>query len=119
MADVNSFGGEEKIYEISVNPNLLFKYGLTSLDVYNAVTKSNINVGGDVLEMNGQAYVVRGIGILNDISEVENIIITKINNVPILVKQVGAVKVAGKPRLGWVTRDKEDDVIGDNSDAEG
>jgi cobalt-zinc-cadmium resistance protein CzcA len=76
VADVNSFGGEEKVYEISVDPNLIAKYGLTSLDVYNAVTKSNINVGGDVIERNGQAYVVRGIGILNDISEIENIIIT-------------------------------------------
>jgi cobalt-zinc-cadmium resistance protein CzcA len=111
VADVNSFGGEEKIYEISVNPNLLIKYGLTSLDVYNAVSKSNINVGGDVLERNGQAYVVRGIGVLNDIGEIENIIITKINNVPILVKQVADVHEAGKPRLGWVTRDDEEDVI--------
>jgi cobalt-zinc-cadmium resistance protein CzcA len=111
VADVNSFGGEEKIYEISVNPDLLLKYSLTSLDVYNAVTKSNINVGGDVLESNGQAYVVRGIGILNDVSEVENIIITKINNVPILIKQVAHVNISGKPRLGWVSRDDEEDVI--------
>ena len=111
VADVNSFGGEEKAYEISVNPSLLLKYGLTSLDVYNAVSKSNINVGGDVLEHNGQAYVVRGIGVLNDISEVENIMITRINDVPILVKQVADVKESGKPRLGWVSRDKENDVI--------
>lgn len=111
VADVNSFGGEEKIYEISVDPNQLNQYGLSSLDVYNAVTKSNINVGGDVIERNGQAYVVRGIGILNNISEIENIIITKINNVPILVKQVARVKEAGKPRLGWVSRDDESDVI--------
>ena len=46
VADVNSFGGEEKVYEISVDPNLLTKYGLSSLDVYNAVAKSNVNVGG-------------------------------------------------------------------------
>lgn len=111
VAEVNSFGGEEKSYEISVDPNLLMKYGLTSLDVYNAVTKSNINVGGDVLESNGQAYVVRGIGILNNISEIENIIITKINNVPILVRQVATVREAGKPRLGWVSRDNENDVL--------
>src|SRR6476661_4071616 len=67
VADVNSFGGEEKVYEISVNPNYLAKYGLTALDVYNAVAKSNVNVGGDVIEQNGQAYVVRGIGLLNNI----------------------------------------------------
>src|SRR3954470_14330726 len=57
VADVNSFGGEEKSYEISVNPDALNKYSLSALDVYNAVSKSNINVGGDVIERNGQAYV--------------------------------------------------------------
>lgn len=111
VADVNSFGGEEKIYEISVNPAMLSKYNLTSLDVYDAVTKSNVNVGGDVIERNGQAYVVRGIGILNNVSEIENIIIRKVNEVPILVRQVATVREAGKPRLGWVSRDKEEDVI--------
>ncbi|RTL58429.1 MAG: efflux RND transporter permease subunit [Sphingobacteriales bacterium] len=111
VADVNSFGGEELSYEISVNPNYLAKYGLTSLDVYNAVAKSNVNVGGDVIERNGQAYVVRGIGLLNNVQEIENVIVTKINKVPILVKNVAEVKEAGKPRLGQVSKDKEEDVI--------
>ncbi len=111
VADVNSFGGEEKVYQINVNPTLLSKYGLSSLDVYDAVTRSNINVGGDVLEENGQAFVVRGIGVLNNVSEIENIIITKLNNVPILVSNVATVKVDGKPRLGWVSRDNQEDVV--------
>lgn len=111
VADVNSFGGEEKSYEISANPENLVKYGLTSLDVYNAVAKSNINVGGDVIEKNGQAYVVRGIGLLNNIEEIKDIIVTKVNGVPILVRNVGDVIETGKPRLGWVTRDKQEDVI--------
>lgn len=111
VADVNSFGGEEKSFEISVNPNNLTKYGLTSLDVYNAVGKSNVNVGGDVIERNGQAYVVRGIGLLNNISEIENIIVTKINGVPILVKNLAQVKEAGKPRLGQVSKDTTSDVL--------
>lgn len=111
VADVNSFGGAEKSYEISVNPNYLTKYGLTALDVYNAVSKSNVNVGGDVIERNGQAYVVRGIGLLNDIGEIENIIITKINGVPILVRNVATVAEAGKPRLGQVSKDTAEDVI--------
>lgn len=111
VADVNSFGGEEKSFEISVNPNNLTKYGLTSLDVYNAVGKSNLNVGGDVIERNGQAYVVRGIGLLNNISEIENIIVTKINGVPILVKNLAQVKEAGKPRLGQVSKDTTSDVL--------
>ncbi|WP_299290189.1 efflux RND transporter permease subunit, partial [uncultured Mucilaginibacter sp.] len=81
VADVNSFGGEEKDFEISVNPSLLQKYGLTSLDVYTAINRSNINVGGDVIEKNNQAYVVRGIGVINNISEIQNIIIKNVNNV--------------------------------------
>ena len=111
VADVNSFGGEEKIFEVSVNPEMLIKYNLTSLDVYNAVAKSNVNVGGDVIERNGQSYVVRGIGVLNDSTDIENTIITKINGVPLLVKNVANVVEAGKPRLGQVSRDTQPDVM--------
>ncbi|MFL5740838.1 MAG: efflux RND transporter permease subunit [Flavisolibacter sp.] len=111
VADVNSFGGEEKDYEISVNPDALTKYGLSALDVYNAVSKSNVNVGGDVIESNGQSYVVRGIGVLNDTSEIENVIITKSNGLPILVKNVAMVHESGLPRQGIVSRDKQLDVI--------
>jgi len=111
VADVNSFGGEEKSFEISVNPNYLTKYGLTSLDVFNAVGKSNVNVGGDIIERNGQAYIVRGIGLLNDVGEIENIIVTKMNGVPILVKNLAEVKEAGKPRLGQVSKDTMGDVL--------
>ncbi len=111
VADVNSFGGEEKTFEISVNPNLLNQYNLSSLDVYSAVNKSNLNVGGDVIERNGQAFVVRGIGLLNDTTDIENIIITNLNGAPILVKNVATVKESAKPRLGQVSRDFDKDVI--------
>lgn len=111
VADVNSFGGAEKSFEIGVNPTLLAKYNLTSLDIYNAVSKSNVNVGGDVIEKNGQAYVVRGIGLLNNIGEIENIIVTKINGVPILVKNLAQVQETGKPRLGHVSKDTDSDVL--------
>ncbi|MEO5594906.1 MAG: CusA/CzcA family heavy metal efflux RND transporter [Chitinophagaceae bacterium] len=111
IADVNSFGGEEKVFEVSVNPELLIKYNLTSLDVFNAIAKSNVNVGGDVIERNGQSYVVRGIGVLNDIDDINNIIINKINGVPLLVKNVGNVIESGKPRLGQVARDQQEDVM--------
>ncbi|HLO82187.1 MAG TPA: CusA/CzcA family heavy metal efflux RND transporter [Chitinophagaceae bacterium] len=112
VADVNSFGGEEKIFEVSVNPELLTKYDLTSLDVYNAIQKSNINVGGDVIERNGQSYVVRGIGILKNIDDIRNIFIDKRNGVPLLVGNIADVVESGKPRLGKVSRDKDQpDVI--------
>ena len=111
VADVNSFGGEEKVFEVSVNPNLLIKYGLSSLDVYNAVAKSNVNVGGDVIQRNGQAYVVRGIGLLNNIEEINNIIITKVEGVPLLVKNVATVVEAHAPLLGAVAKDNKPNQI--------
>jgi len=111
VADVNTFSGGEKIYELRVNPNNISNYGLTSLDVYNAVARSNINVGGDVIERNGQAFIVRGIGLLNNIDEINNIIVTKINGVPILVKNIATVEETEKPRLGQVHLDNEDDVV--------
>ncbi|MEO7211315.1 CusA/CzcA family heavy metal efflux RND transporter [Mucilaginibacter sp.] len=111
VADVNSFGGEEKTYEVSVNPSLLAKYGLTSLDVFTAINRSNINVGGDVIEKNDQAFVVRGIGLINNISEIQNIIIKNVNNVPILASNVADIKESGLPRLGQVSRDRQKDVI--------
>ncbi len=111
VADVNTFSGGEKIYEIRVNPNEIQNYGLTPLDVYNAVAKSNINVGGDVLEQNGQSFIIRGIGLLNDINEINNVIVTKINGVAVLVKNIATVTETEKPRLGNVKHDKDDDVV--------
>jgi len=111
VADVNSFGGAERIFEVSVNPDLLIKYNLTSLDVYTAVAKSNVNVGGDVIQRNGQAYVVRGIGLLNNIDEINNIIITKTNGVPLLVKNVATVVESHAPLLGSVSKDNAPNQI--------
>ncbi|MDR0558918.1 MAG: CusA/CzcA family heavy metal efflux RND transporter [Prevotellaceae bacterium] len=111
VADVVSFGGEVKTYEITVNPNLLASLGITPLDVYDAVSKSNINVGGDVIIDHAQAFVVRGIGLLNNEEEIGNIIIKNTNGTPVLVKNVAAVNIAPLPRLGQVGRDNRDDVV--------
>lgn len=111
VASVVSFGGEEKNYEVSVNPTELTNYGLTALDVYNAISKSNINVGGDVIEKGSQAYVVRGVGMLDKISDIEDILITNLRGAPVLVKNVATVKVTGKPRLGQVGLNQDDDLV--------
>ena len=112
VADVNSFGGEEKIFEVTVNPEFLSKYNLTALDVYSAISKSNINVGGDVIEKNGQSYVVRGIGVLRNIDDIKNIFIDKKGGVALLVGNVADVVESGKPRLGKVSRDTDQpDVV--------
>ena len=111
VADIVAFGGREKIYEIQVNPAQLTKYGITPLEVYEATSKSNINVGGDVIEKNGQAYVVRGIGLLNSISDIENIIVEERGGVPVLVKNVAKVLEADLPRVGQVGLNQNDDVV--------
>ncbi|TCV11561.1 cobalt-zinc-cadmium resistance protein CzcA [Sphingobacterium alimentarium] len=111
VADIVSFGGEEKIYEIKINPTELANYDLSPLDVYEAVSKSNINVGGDVIERGVQAYVVRGVGLLEKTEDIENILIEVRDNSPILVKHVAHVEISAKPRLGQVGLQDENDLV--------
>jgi cobalt-zinc-cadmium resistance protein CzcA len=124
VGDINSFGGKTKTYEIRVDPGKLTNLGLTPLDVFNAVGNTNVNVGGDMIFQNDQGFVVRGIGLLNDVEEIKNIIVQNNNGVPLLVKDVATVEISNVPRLGWITRadgtdvnkgkrtvSKEDDVV--------
>jgi len=104
IGDLNSFGGKSKAYEIQVNPSKLASMGITPLDVYTAVQKTNINIGGDMIFENDEAYAVRGIGLLNDVNEIKNIIIQNNNGVPLLVKDVATVEISNLPRLGWIGR---------------
>lgn len=111
VADVVSFGGEEKIYEIKINPTELKNYDLSPLDVYEAVSKSNINVGGDVIQQGDQAYVVRGVGLLDKIEDIGNITVKLNGSTPILIKNVAEVVVSSKPRLGQVGYNEHDDLV--------
>ncbi|WDF54429.1 efflux RND transporter permease subunit [Mucilaginibacter sp. KACC 22063] len=111
VADVNSFGGEVKAYQITVNPQKAVQYDISALQLYDAVSKSNINVGGDVIQQAGQSYVVRGIGLLNNISEIKNIVINNVKGTPIYVKNVAEVTESALPRLGQVGRDLDPDVV--------
>jgi len=111
VADVVSFGGEVKTYQITVDPQKSIQYGVTAKEVYDAVSKSNINVGGDVITQAGQAYVVRGIGVLNNIEEIKNVIVDNVNGTPVYVKTIGDVTEAALPRLGQVGRDNDPDVV--------
>lgn len=111
VADVVSFGGEEKTYEIKINPTELKNYDLSPLDVYEAVSKSNINVGGDVIQQGDQAYVVRGVGLLDKIQDIENITVKLNGSTPILIKNVAEVVVSSKPRLGQVGYNEQDDLV--------
>jgi len=111
VADVNSFGGEVKTYQITINPEKAVQYNVTPLQLYDAVSKSNVNVGGDVIDEGGQAFAVRGIGLLNNIDEIKNIVINNIKGTPIYVKTIAEVTESALPRLGQVGRDKDPDVV--------
>jgi len=111
VADVVSFGGEEKIYEIKINPTELANYDLSPLEVFEAVSKSNINVGGDIIDQGSQAYVVRGVGLLERLEDIENILIQVRGSTPIMVKHVAEVKIGAKPRLGHVGLQDDEDLV--------
>lgn len=111
VATVASFGGEEKIYEINVNPFELENYGITPLQVFDAIAGSNVNVGGDIIRKGNQAFVVRGLGLLESIEDIENTLIEVKGNNPIRVRQVASVEVAAKPRQGQVGLNEKDDVV--------
>ncbi|HEX7584693.1 MAG TPA: CusA/CzcA family heavy metal efflux RND transporter [Prolixibacteraceae bacterium] len=111
VADINAFGGQQKIYEVSADPVKLQRYNLTPLKLYDAVSKSNLNVGGDVIEKNDQAYVVRGLGLIDSEKDIENTIVDIFNGNPILVKNVATVHEASAPRVGQAGLNNNDDVV--------
>jgi cobalt-zinc-cadmium resistance protein CzcA len=111
VADVVAFGGPVKTFEVDVDPNLLSQYDITSLDIYDAISKSNVNVGGDVIEKSMQAFVVRGIGLVNNIDDIKSIVIKVVNGTPILVDNVAEVIESNQPRLGMVARGHDPDVV--------
>ena len=111
VGDVVSFGGKVKTYEVAVTPPLLTKYGLTALDVFQALQRANVNVGGDIVREGQQAFVVRGIGIVKDVADIEKVIIKNVNGVPVLVRNVANVHTSNLPQLGIVGRDDHDDVV--------
>lgn len=111
VADINVFGGQHKVFELSIDPRALDKYNLTPLQVYDAVTKSNLNVGGDVIEKNGQAYVVRGIGLVKSVTDIGNITIQNDSGNPVLVKNVADVHESSMPRVGQAGLNNQEDTV--------
>ena len=75
------------------------------------MSKSNLNVGGDVLVENNQAFVVRGLGLINQVTDIENTIVKNIDGTPLLIKHIADVKITGSQRVGQVGKDSEDDVV--------
>ena len=111
VATITSFGGEEKIFEVKANPIEMRNYGITPLQLFRAMEESNINVGGDVIKRGSQAYVVRGIGLLESVEDIETLLVDVQGNSPIRVKQIASVSVSSRPRLGQVGLNDDDDIV--------
>ncbi len=111
IADVSVFGGQEKIFELNLDPRKLEQYKLTTAQVFEAVESSNLNVGGDVIERSGQSYVVRGIGLLQSTSDIENVIIRNDSGNPVLVRNVATVQEGSLPRVGQAGYNDMSDVV--------
>ncbi|MFN8886787.1 MAG: efflux RND transporter permease subunit, partial [Cyclobacteriaceae bacterium] len=111
VADVISFGGEVKTYEVTLNPNLLSSYDFSADDVFDALKNNNSNVGGDVIEGGTQTYLVRGLGLVTSIQDIATIVIKNVNGTPIHISDVATVQESYRPRLGKVGRGDEEDVV--------
>ena len=112
VAEVASVGGYVRQYQVDVDPNRLRAYNLPLSTVVEAVERSNTNVGGNVVEQAGQWAVVRGIGLIESVSDVENIVVGAHEGTPVYVKQVAAVKLGEAFRTGALDRDGKESVGG-------
>jgi Cu/Ag efflux pump CusA len=112
VAEVASFGGFEKQYQLVLDPLKMQYYGISMMEAMNAVKTSNNDVGGRKFEMSDMAYIVRGLGYIKDIKDIEDITIKNYNSVPVLVKDIGSVQMGGDLRLGIFDQNGEGEVVG-------
>jgi cobalt-zinc-cadmium resistance protein CzcA len=110
VGEVNSFGGEVKQYQVIVSPEKLVKYGLTVDDVADAVERGNANAGGGVVVRGWEQVYLRGVGLLQDIADIERVVLKARDGAPIYLRDVADVTIGAEPRQGAVTRDGKGEV---------
>ncbi len=115
VVDLNPFGGLTKQYQVLIDPAKLKSYNLTLQQVFTALSNGNANAGGSYVEHGSELYVVRGLGLVNNVSDIENIAVDTRSGTPILIRDIGAVMIGHAVRLGRVGRTAgggkdEDDV---------
>lgn len=122
VVQVNSWGGPTKEFDVNVNPQKLEAYNVTLPQVLTALGNANINVGGREIRLGQQSINIRGIGLINDggdddltqgyrVSDIENVVLSEQNGLPVRVKDVARVVVGNVPRLGIAGRDRDDDIV--------
>ncbi len=113
IAEVNSFGGKLKQYEVSVNPNRLKAMGVSIADIFNALEKNNQNTGGAYIDKKPNAYFIRGIGLVTSLEEVGNIAVKNATgSIPVFIKDVADVGFGSAVRYGAMTYNGQVDAVG-------
>jgi Cu/Ag efflux pump CusA len=112
VSEVASFGGFQKQYQITIDPHKLNYYNIPMMDVLKAVKSNNNDVGGRKFEMSDMAYIVRGLGYIKKIEDIENMPIGNYKTVPIRIKDVATVQMGGDLRLGIFDENGEGEVVG-------
>lgn len=112
VAEVASFGGFEKQYQLVIDPVKLQFYNISLMDVMTKVKSNNNDVGGRKFEMADMAYIIRGLGYIKNKTDVENIALANYNGIPVRVKDIGSVQMGGDLRLGIFDMDGKGEVVG-------
>jgi len=112
VAEVASFGGFEKQYQLVIDPVRLQYYNISMMDVMNKVKANNNDVGGRKFEMSDMAYIIRGLGYVKNKEDLESIAVGNYNGIPVRVKDIGTVQMGGDLRLGIFDENGEGEVVG-------
>jgi CzcA family heavy metal efflux pump len=112
VAEVASFGGFEKQYQLLIDPVKLQYYHISMMDVINKVKANNNDVGGRKFEMGDMAYIIRGLGYIKNKDDLESIAVANNNGIPVRVKDIGSVQMGGDLRLGIFDENGEGEVVG-------
>jgi cobalt-zinc-cadmium resistance protein CzcA len=110
-AEINSWGGLEKQFQVRVDPDKLIMYGVTFRQIEDALRASNLNVGGGIIRERGQGISVRGIGQTPTVEQIGDIVIEAPKNKPILLRQIADIKIGPEIRRGAVTADGQGEVV--------
>ena len=111
VIDVNSMGGYVKQYQVLVEPSMLRKYSLTLQDVFDAVARNNANAGGNILEKHAEKYIVRGIGLIRSLQDIEQIVVKETGGTPVYVSDVSQVVIDHAVRHGATVLNGDREVV--------
>jgi cobalt-zinc-cadmium resistance protein CzcA len=111
VIDVSGWGGKTKTFDVNIDQHKLVAYGLTLPQVINSLNNSNLNVGGQTVNFGPQAAIVRGVGLIHNVDQISNTMLTSSSGTPVFLKDVATIKVGNLPRLGIAGQDHDNDVV--------